>query len=326
MRPFKHLNVENIRECVSLLQEHNGRAKVIAGGTDLLGVLKGEILPESPELLINIKGIPDLNSIREQKGELKIGALAKLSDIAKSSLVQERYRALAESARAIATPVIRDMATLGGNLCQETRCWYYRYPHVAGGRILCYRKGGTRCWAVTGDNRYHAIMGGEKCFSSCPSDTAVALTALGARISIIGPEGDRIVPVTDFFTPRGNILDTNEIVTGIQVSAPPAETRQSFIKFSLRKPVDFAVVSVASAVSTRDDICTGVAIALGAVAPFPMRATAAEKILIGNPLNEESIRAAAAATVIGAKPLSMNAYKVELVKTLTQRVLTQTPL
>ncbi len=321
MRPFEHINAEDIDECVSLLQEHNGRAKVIAGGTDLLGILKGEILPESPELVINIKGIPDLNGIREEKGELIIGALARLSDIAKSSLVQGRYRALAESARAVATPVIRDMATLAGNLCQETRCWYYRYPHVAGGRIVCFRKGGNRCWAVTGDNRYHAIMGGEKCFASCPSDIAVALTALGARICIIGPKGERTIPITGFFTPLGNILDTSELVTGIRISAPPAETKQAFIKFSLRKAVDFAVVSVASAVSIQKDICTGAAIALGAVAPFPVRATAAEKILIDNPLNEESIQAAAAAAVIGAKPLSMNAYKVELVKALTQRVL-----
>lgn len=323
MRPFKHVNAKNIDECVSLLQKHNGRAKIIAGGTDLLGVLKTEILPESPEFIINIKGIPELDFIREEKGELKIGALAKLSDITKSSLIQVRYGALAESAKSVATPVIRNMGTLGGNLCQETRCWYYRYPHEVGGRILCYLKGGKGCRAVTGDNRYHAIIGGKKCFASCPSDTAVALTALSARISIIGPKGERIVPVTDFFTPRGNILDINEIITGIQVPAPPTGTKQSFIKYTLRKPVDFAVVSVASAVSTQDGICTGAGIALGAVAPFPMRATGAEKVLIGNPLNKENIRAAAAATVMGAKPLSMNAYKVELTKTLTQRILSE---
>jgi xanthine dehydrogenase YagS FAD-binding subunit len=321
MKSFKHLNAKNISGCISLLQGHQGRSKVIAGGTDLLGILKGKILPESPELLINIKEIPNLDGIREENGILKIGALTRISGIAESLLVKERYNALAQSAKAVATPVIRDMATLGGNLCQDVRCWFYRYPHEVGGRILCLRKGGKQCPAVAGDNRYHAIMGGKKCFAAFPSDMAIALTALDAEICIMGPKGERFVPIRDFYTSLGNILDPDEIVTGIHAPGLPGNSRQAFVKFTLRKPIDFAVVSVASVISLQNNICAHVRISLGAVAPFPMRAMAAEKILINNPLNEETIRAAAEATVIEARPLSMNAYKVELTKALTRRAL-----
>jgi xanthine dehydrogenase YagS FAD-binding subunit len=321
MKSFKHLNAKNIDGCISLLQDHHGRAKVIAGGTDLLGVLKSGILPESPELLINIKDIRNLYGIKEEKGILKIGALTKISDIAESPLLKEKYNVLAQSAKGVATPVIRDMASLGGNLCQDLRCWFYRYPHEMGGRILCFRKGGKQCPAVVGDNRYHAIMGGNKCFAAFPSDTAIALTALDAEICIMGHKGERFVPITDFYTPLGNVLGQDEIVTGIQAPGLPENTRQSFVKFTFRKPIDFAVVSVASVISLQDNICAHASISLGAVAPFPLRAMAAEKILISNPLNEETIRAAAEATVVEARPLSMNAYKLELTKTLTRMAL-----
>lgn len=319
MRPFKHLNAKNIDGCVSLLQTHYGRAKVIAGGTDLLNVLRAEILPDPPEVLINIKEIRDLYGIREENGALKIGALTGISDISGSPAVMEGYNTLVQAANAVATPIIRDMATLGGNLCQDVRCWFYRYPHEIGGRILCMRKGGRHCPALEGDNRYHAIMGAKKCFAVAPSDTAVALTALDAEINILGPKGERLVPLRNFYTPLGNVLGPDEIVTWVRVPGPPENTRQSFLKFTLRKPIDFSIVSVASAICVEDGICAHVRICLGGVAPFPMRALAAEKMLINNRLDEETIQAAAAAAVMDAKPLSMNAYKVELTKTLIRR-------
>jgi xanthine dehydrogenase YagS FAD-binding subunit len=321
MKSFKHLNAKNLEGCVTLLKEHPGRAKVIAGGTDLLGVLKSRILLEPPEILINIKEIPDLNTIVEEKSRLKIGALTRISDIAESQLIKKNYSVLAEAAKSVATPVIRDMATIGGNLCQDVRCWFYRYPHEIGGRILCRRKGGNQCPAIEGDNRYHAIMGAKKCFAVVPSDIAVALTSLDAEVCIIGPNGEKTVPVADFYTAMGNVLDSDEIVTGIIAPPPPENTRQSFEKFTLRKPVDFAVVSAACAITIQNNICTNVRICLGAVAPFPVRALASEKILLGNPLNEETIRGASEASVAEARPLSMNAYKVELTKTITRRAL-----
>jgi xanthine dehydrogenase YagS FAD-binding subunit len=321
MRPFKHLNAKTLEACVTLLQTHHGLAKVIAGGTDLLGVLKSRILPEPPELLINIKEIPNLDTIKEENRTLKIGALARISEIAGSSLIRKNYSVLSEAAKSVATPVIRDMATVGGNLCQEVRCWFYRYPHEIGGRILCHRKGGSQCPAIEGDNRYHAIMGAKKCFAVVPSDIAVALTALDGEINIIGPKGERTLSAAGFYTPMGNALDPDEVVTGIVAPGLPEKTSQSFIKFSLRKPVDFAVVSAACVIKIEGNVCTHVRICLGAVAPFPVRAKASEKILLAKPLNEETIRAAADASVAEAKPLSMNTYKVELIKTITQRAL-----
>jgi NADPH-dependent glutamate synthase beta subunit-like oxidoreductase len=171
MKPFEHIDAKTVDEAVRLLKEYE--SKLIAGGTDLLGVLKDRVLPTYPELLVNIKRIPGLDRIEQDEGGLKIGALTKLADIAASPLVKEEVPMLAEAARSVATPQVRNMGTIGGNLAQDTRCWYYRYPHEIGGRILCYLKGGQGCYALTGENRYHSIFGGlreanPRCSSACP--------------------------------------------------------------------------------------------------------------------------------------------------------------
>jgi xanthine dehydrogenase YagS FAD-binding subunit len=240
-----------------------------------------------------------------------------------SPLLNERYPALAEAAHAVATPQIRNAATVGGNLCQDVRCWYYRYPRHIGGPILCARKGKGPCLAVKGDNRYHALMGGKKCFAVCPSDTAVALAALDGQIRIAGPEGQRKIAVADFYNPMGNGLKRGEMVTGVEVPSVADESRQAFLKFTLRKPVDFAIVSVAGVITVQDGVCTDARIALGAVAPGPVRASRAEEVLVGRPLDEKAAATAADAALAGAKPLSMNAYKIEIAKTLVKRALLQ---
>jgi NADPH-dependent glutamate synthase beta subunit-like oxidoreductase/CO/xanthine dehydrogenase FAD-binding subunit len=173
MKPFNHVNAKTITEAVKLLKKNRGRAKLIAGGTDLLSTLKDKILPAYPETVINIKTIPNLDYIREDRGGLKIGALAKLEAIAQSQIIKEKYQLLAEAAEAVATPQIRRMGTIGGNLCQDVRCWYYRYPHSVGGRILCYLKGSKGCYALTRENQYHSIFGGWRdaptpCTTACP--------------------------------------------------------------------------------------------------------------------------------------------------------------
>ena len=160
MKSFKHVNAKSVDEAVKLLKDNWGKAKLIAGGTDLLSTLKDKILPASPETVINIKTIPELSNISEDGGGLKIGALAKLEAIAQSPLVKEKYKLLAEAAQAVATPQVRRMGTIGGNLCQDVRCWYYHYHHSVGGRILCYLKGGKGCYALTRENQYHSIFGG----------------------------------------------------------------------------------------------------------------------------------------------------------------------
>ena len=241
--------------------------------------------------------------------------------MATSPLVREKYGALAEAAASVATPVIRKTATIGGNLCQDVRCWYYRYPHSLGNRIDCFRKGGRTCPAVAGDNRYHAVMYGKICFAVCPSDTAVALSALDAEILAYGPKGARTVPVQAFFTSTGNVLEAGEIVTGVRVPEPPADAGQTFLKFTLRKPIDFALVSVASVVRRVNGVCAEARIALGAVAPMPVRATEAEAMLTGREIDPALARAAADQALALARPLSHNAYKVDIVKALIERSL-----
>jgi len=323
MRSFSHFNAQSIKEACKLLAEYDGRAVLNAGGTDLLGTLKGENLFEYPESLINIKTISGLDKIVESKGTLRIGALAKLSAIVNSPLLNERYPALAEAARTVATPQIRNAATMGGNLCQDVRCWYYRYPRHIGGPIQCARKGKGPCLAVKGDNRYHAVMGGKKCFAVCPSDTAVALAALDARIDIAGPQGERKLAVMGFYHPLGNGLKRGEMVTGVEIPSVEKGSRQAFLKFTLRKPVDFAIVSVATAITVKAGLCADARITLGAVAAGPVRATRAEKILVGRPVDEKASADAAEVALAGAKPLSMNAYKIEIAKTLVKRAILQ---
>jgi xanthine dehydrogenase YagS FAD-binding subunit len=318
---FKHFNVTSVDEALSLLREYQGRAKLLAGGTDLLGSLKGDILPDYPEALINIKTIPGLDNIHENGKGLKIGPSAKLAEIARSPVIRNKYPVLSEAAESVATPEIRNMATLGGNLCQDTRCWYYRYPHEMGGRILCYRKGSGPCHAVKGDNRYHAIMGGKACFAVCPSDIAIALTALDATLKIAGPGGERAVPIKDCYNVLGSVLQPDEFVTEIHVPHLSKGTKQTFIKFTIRKPVDFAIASVASVILEEDGVCKDARLALGAVAPTPVRATDAEEAVKGKAIDAKTAERAAVAAVADAKPMSMNAYKLEITKALVKRAL-----
>lgn len=321
MKSFSHFNARAVGEAIELLNKYKGKAKLNAGGTDLLGILKDGVLPGYPEAIINIKSIPGLDYIKEDAQGLRIGALATLASVARSPGVREKYPVLAEAAHAVASPQIRNMGTLGGNLCQDVRCWYYRYPNQIGGRNLCLRKGSGPCQAVSGDNRYHAIMGGKGCFAVCSSDCAVALAALNARVTLAGPEGDRVVRTVDFFKPLGNACAPGEILTEIQVPKPPDAAKQVFRKLTLRKPIDFAIVSVALVVAMGNGLCQDVCIALGAIAPMPIRATRAEQILVGRGIDEARAAEAAAAAVAGAKPLGMNAYKVVQTRVLLRRAL-----
>jgi xanthine dehydrogenase YagS FAD-binding subunit len=321
MKNFRHVNAASLNHALSLLQEFRDRANLIAGGTDLLGVLKGEILPNPPEVVINLKTVPGLDKMEEQEGGLKIGALTKLVRVAQSPMIHKHYNILARAAESVASPEIRNMGTIGGNLCQDTRCWYYRYPHQMGGRIQCLRKGKGRCLAPKGDNRYHAIFGGKKCFAACPSDMAVALAALDAKLRILGRGGTREVPVTEFYHTLGFFLEPDEILTEILVPKPPEDARQNFLKFRLRNSIDFAIVSTASVIRMSNGVCADARIFLGAVAPTPHRAFEAEEVIRGTALDTESVEKAAQAAVDRAKPLRRNAYKVEITKTLIRRAL-----
>jgi len=321
MRSFEHVTVQTVDEACALLRDSGGRAKLNAGGTDLLSLLRSDAAPRYPDLLINIKAISGLDYIIEEAGTLKIGALARLADVSRSSLLNARYGVLARAAHSVAAPQIRNMATLGGNLCQEVRCWYYRYPAHIGGPISCLRKGSGTCLAIKGDNRYHAILGARKCFAVCPSDTAVALTALDAALVIAGAKGERSLTVPDFYHSLGNHLADDEMVREIEMPMRPSAGQQIFSKYTVRKPIDFAIVSVAVVLTLEETICTDARIVLGAVGPAPFRATAAEAMLIGRPISQQIATQAAEAALTGAKPLSKNGYKIEIAKTLIQRAI-----
>jgi xanthine dehydrogenase YagS FAD-binding subunit len=318
MRLFQHISARTVEEACTLRAKYKGKAVLNAGGTDLLPKLKGEYLFGYPEMVVDIKTIPNLDYTREDNRVLKVGALRKLSDIAKDPLLKG---CLGDAARSVASPQIRNAATIGGNLCQDVRCWYYRYPRHIGGPIRCLRKGSGPCLAVTGDNRYHAILGGKRCFAVCPSDCAVALAALDAQIVIEGPEGRRNLPVADFYTSLGNALKPDELVTEVQIPKDLEGARQNYLKFTLRKPIDFAIASVASVITLNKGVCTKARIVIGAVAPAPFQATEAQEFLKGQSIDEHIATKAAEIALTGARPLSQNAFKVEIAKTLVKRAI-----
>ena len=311
MRKFEHINASTLDEAVLALS--TGKGRIIAGGTDLLPSLKDEILPGYPETLVNIKSVPGMAFVEEEAGVLRIGAATLLCDVALARIVRDRYPALAEAAGRVGHPHIREMGTLGGNLCQLTRCWYFRVP---ANRFFCRRKGGDTCFALTGDARYHSIFGGVAgCVAINPSDVAPALIALGASIKTT----QRVVEAEDFFSAKDcgtTVLDKNEIVTEVRVPAPPPGTKSAFIKYALRKSIDFPIVNCAAVIGPKE-----ARICLNAVFNDPYRAAAAEEVILGRPIDEAIADAAGAAAVSEAKPLKSNRYKVQIARILVKRAI-----
>ncbi|MFC2040113.1 FAD binding domain-containing protein [Chloroflexota bacterium] len=313
----EHLNARTIDDAVSLLSRYKDEAMVFAGGFDLLGLMRKKL--RTPRVLVNIKTIPDLAYIKEDLEGIKIGALTTIKDIEKSALVRDKYGMLADAAHSVGSPLVRNVATVAGNLCQEVRCWYYRSSPVVGPTFHCRRKGGERCFAVDGENQYHAIIGATECNSVCPSDMAPALLALDARLKIANVTGARIVPLEEFYLPLGNILEPDEMITEIQIPTPWPGTNQRYLKFRVRKTIDFAISSVAAAITTEAGITIRARIFLGGVAPIPYRAIRAEQALEGKDATESVIDLSAKMATIEAVPLSQNAYKVPITETLVKR-------
>jgi xanthine dehydrogenase YagS FAD-binding subunit len=320
MKTFTHFNASTIEEAVSLLKRYQGKANLIAGGTDLLGKMKDRVLPGYPEALINLKTVPGLDVIKEEDGVLKVGPLAILEDIAHDATVKAGYAALAEAARRTASPHLREMGTIGGNICQDIRCWYYRNPE---NRFPCLRKGGGRCYALEGDTRYHSIFGGsvdEGCIAVHPSDTAPALIALDAQIKT----SKRTLPAEDFFqveVSRTTVLDEDEIVIEIQIPTPVDGTKSVFFKFALRKSIDFPIVNCAAMITGYADKVSAARICLNAVYVKPYRAIRAEEAIIGKEINDANAEAAGSAAVSDAKPLHDNGYMVQVAKTVVKRTI-----
>jgi xanthine dehydrogenase YagS FAD-binding subunit len=317
LRPFKHADVTTVKEAISLLNRFRKKAKIIAGGTDLIDELQREVHPKYPEVLINIKNIHNLKHIEKNPRYLKIGVNTTLHEIENDASIHKTYPILSEAAQAVATPQIRNVATLGGNLCQHPRCWYYR---ASKNYFPCYRKGGRACFAISGDNRYHAILGGRKCFAAFTSDLAIALTALNAKAKIASSDGEKTTTLEKFYTIDGPILKPNELITEIQIPRTHPPSRGKYVKFNLRK-MDFSIASVAANMHVKNEYCTDLRIVLGGVAPTPWRAIEVEKMLRGRKITEKLLQDASEASTHGTFPLSMNAYKIQITQNLVKRAL-----
>jgi xanthine dehydrogenase YagS FAD-binding subunit len=310
MKNFTYIDATTIDQAVSALG--TGKA-VIAGGTDLLTMLQGFVSPNLPDTLINIKSISGLTGRKEEGGVFKIGALESLTKIANCPTCLGSYTALAQAARKVGTPELRNMGTIGGNLCQAVRCWYYRLEHNA---FPCLRKGGGLCYAITGDNRYESIFGAiDGCVAVNPSDTAPALVVLNAEIVTT----KQTVNAEDFFVVNGErttILGDDEVVTEIHIPTPATGMKSAFVKFALRKAFDFAIVSCAAAISS-----TSARICLNGVYNIPYRSTDAEDAIAGKAINEANADDAAEAAVADASPLSHNGYKAQIAKAMVKKAI-----
>ena len=319
MKLFEHTNPTSVQEAVKMLSVQN--ARVIAGGTDLMGVMKDGLLPT--DRVVNLKSIPGLDAIREEAGELRIGAMARIADIASSSLVAQKAPALAQAAAAIASPQLRNMGTLGGNLAQKVRCWYFRDAD----RTDCYKRDGNFCYAVFGQSDVHAIFDGAACFAVQPSDSATALSALGASVVVEGPEGQATIAIDDFFIGphtdylRETVLSPQQIITDVRIPANALGQKSVFVKAAPRRSIDFARTSAAALV-IGDPIQT-IRLTLGAVAPTPRRATEVEQFLTGKRLSPDVIGQAAQLATKGASPLASNGYKIQLAQGLVRQALTR---
>jgi len=307
---FAYIRVHSKQEALDNLAGEG--THIHAGGTDILGCARDEVF--EVEKLVSISSLEELRGItRSGDDTLRIGALTTISEIAQSPLVRESYPGLAQAAGDVASPQLRNQGTLGGNLCQRPRCWYFR------GDFHCAKKGGDLCYAVEGENRYHAIFGGDPCYIVHPSDTAPMLVALGAEVRISGAAGDRTLPLEDFFVlpdqdlTSENVLDPGELVTEVLLPKS-AGIKSSYRKIRERGAWDFALVSVALAVRMNGPTVAEASVVLGGVAPIPWRSEAAERALIGKELSSSVVADVATASVDGAQPLEQNAYKVLLAK------------
>jgi len=328
MKAFEWMNATSVAEAVNALKSTSApgdlddAARPIAGGQDLLTTMKEYIT--RPTRVVNLKSIRGLDKIElDGQGGLRIGALVTLNQLEDDANVRKNFPGLAEAAHSIGTPQIRNLGTVGGNLCQRPRCWYFRLEEV-----VCLKKGGSECYAATGENKYHAIFGGGPSYIVHPSDLAPMLLALGASVNVAGGNGQRTIPLDKFFilpadnVRRENVLKNDEIITEVTVPASKLAANSTYLKFKERDSMDFAISAVAAAVSFGANKTVSEArIVLGGVAPIPWRVPKAESLLIGKTMSKDLLAEVAKIALEGAEPLAKNAYKIPLTQTLVRRAL-----
>jgi len=318
MIDFKYTQPNTLKSAVKALSKSSVPS---SGGTDLLGLLKNDII--SPSQVVNLKNIKGLDKIEKVDNGIKIGALTHLTEIVDNELINKNFTVLAQAAGRVGSPQLRNMGTIGGNLTQRPRCWYF------GGDFHCLKKGGDMCYAEIGQNKYHAIIDGGPCHIVHPSDTAVALLALNAVILTYSKSGEKRIPISDFFTLPDkdvtveNVLADDEIITHIEIPLLPNGTSSAYLKFTERGSWDFALVSVAAVINHNNNKINSGRLAFGGVAPIPWNDDELDKKLGGLTLKTDSLMKFSKSVLTNADPLEYNEYKIQLARGLTVEVLSK---
>lgn len=321
MPHFELYQPDSLENALDLARRLGRDGWIIAGGYDSFDWFKDRV--KRPRALIDLGGIESLRGIRETPEGLEIGALTTLTEIERSPIVREKYGLLADAARRVASPQIRNAATIGGNLCQDARCWYYRYG------VNCYRAGGNTCYADTpqGQNREHCLFGASRCVAVSPSDVGTAAVALDARMVVRNSGGERVIPAEEFFIgpavdiTRMTVLEPGDILTAVRFPAEWAGAKFYFEKVADRAAWDFALVSVAAAMILENGVIRNVRMACGAVECVPRRLKVVEQTVTGSEPSEELAQLAGKTAVQGATPLNFNHFKIPLMENLVRRAI-----
>jgi xanthine dehydrogenase YagS FAD-binding subunit len=320
MKAFTNASPKDLAHALTVISEARraGHSVAIAGGgSDLLGMMKERLV--MPDVLVSLKAIKGLDQVQPTGAGLTIGGQITLDALARDPQIRSRYTVLAEAAETVATPQIRNVGTLAGNVCQRPWCWYYRNG------FNCLKNGGTTCYSVTGENTFHAIFGGGPSYIVHPSDTAPALVALDATFRIAGPDGERMVAAADFFTlpkddaSRENVLKDGEVLAAIVLPTARAGVRSAYHKVMVREAWTHAIVSAAVSLELSGDVCRSARIVLGGVAPIPWRLPEVEKLLAGQRITPELAARVGQTAVAGARPLAKNGYKIPMVQAMVSR-------
>jgi xanthine dehydrogenase YagS FAD-binding subunit len=315
---FSYIQPLTVKDAMDALTDG---AVVCAGGTDLLGCMREGII--TPGKLVSLEALDPLKGItKTPEGGLSIGAMTTIADIAQNPLVNSMYPGLAQAARQVASPQLRNQGTIGGNLCQKPRCWYYR------GDFDCFRKGGKLCYARRGQHQFHAIFGHDnRCYITHPSDTAPPLISLNAQVLVAGPDQKRTIPVAQLhvspsFNPRAEtVLEPKEIITHVVLPLVSENLKSAYRKVRARRAWDFALAGAALALEMEGDTVVDARVVLSGAAPIPWRSRAVEKTIIGRHLDRQTIASAAAAVTKNAEPLENNTYKLHLFQGIIQEEL-----
>ena len=319
MNRFAYVDCRTVEETLDQL---NDGATIKAGGIDLLDLMKDGIV--EPPKLVSIRNVASLRGVSVTEDGLRLGPLTTLAEIAAHPQIQEQYAALADAAGHAATPQVRNMATLGGNLLQRPRCWYFRSSDFD-----CKKKGGTseECHAIAGENQYHAVLNNANCATVHPSSAAVPLLAMNAHVELTSKRGKRTVAMHDFYVPpekdliNETAVQPGEVITAVFVPAPEAGTRSAYQKYGEKESFDWPLADAGVVLVMDGATCRKAAVVLGVAAPTPIHATGAERMLTGKRIDEATARAAGKAAMEAATPLSQNGYKVQLFHTAVYRTI-----